>query len=106
MKALRQNEIRTLLEQRSSATDLQEYLDANPKLGHLSVSQRGKSITIASGSREDRDPRARFTHLAGGQWQLSFPTWNGSKWERTPFIGTVRDLFETVLDAFPDRFTP
>ncbi len=60
-------------------------------LTHLSVTKRGKSLTILTGS----DPVVRLTHLESGSWQLDFRHHSG-RWDQTPFTGDLEDLVDTA----------
>jgi len=83
MTRMRRADVVALLEERAALTEVQDHIDVNG-LSHLSVRRRGRSITIIDVSGDEDEPRARLTSLQDGTWQLSFPTWNGERWEKTP----------------------
>jgi hypothetical protein len=41
----------------------------------------------------------RFTALGRDIWGLSFPTHAG-RWERTPFVGSMQEVFNTLITDF------
>jgi len=62
---------------------------ADRGLNHLSVTKRGKALTIRSGS----DPEVRLTHLEGKSWRLDFHHHSG-RWDQTPFVGDVEEMVD------------
>jgi len=58
-------------------------------LTHLSVTKRGKALTICTGP----DPEARLTHVGGGSWRLDFRHHSG-RWDQTPFMGDIAELVD------------
>ena len=51
------------------------------------------------GDKDDRWDRARFTELGRNVWMLSFPK-RTSGWEKTPFIGSLEEVAETLVTNF------
>ena len=58
-------------------------------LSHLSVTKRGKVLTIRNGS----DPEVRLTYLDTGSWQLDFRHHTG-RWDQTPFVGDAAEMID------------
>lgn len=81
------------------AKALEQMLTEHDGLGHLRVKKRGDSLTIHSGEVSDPHAHARLTHLGGQQWGLSLPRHTG-RWERTPFVGTMSEVIDTLTDDF------
>jgi len=79
--------------------DLGDSLARYQGLDHLRVKRRGDSPTIFSGQSPDTQLHARLTHLGAGQWGLSLPRHTG-RWERTPFVGPMDDVVETLVTNF------
>ena len=75
---------------------LQELIRSKKHLAHLKAEKRGKSIALVSYPNSVRVPHARLTHFNEHTWELSFPRSSG-RWERTPFVGTVEELTDTLL---------
>ena len=69
-------------------------------LAHLRVKKYGKSLMLLSGPESGPQKHARFTHISGNDWGLSFPRHTG-KWEKTPFTGTLGELLDTLVTNFP-----
>ena len=81
------------------AEDLEEELEKHDGLTHLRVKKRGDSLIIYSGAAKDAQNHARLTYLGGDDWGLSFPKHTG-RWERTPFIGTMDEILDTLVSDF------
>lgn len=83
-------------------TDKIEQLEAllarDPDFDHLRVKKRGDSLTIVSG--QPPHAHARFTALGRDAWGLSFRC-HTARWEPTPFVGTMEDVFNTLATYFP-----
>ena len=84
---------------------LERLVDDRPDLSHLCIKKHGKSLILYSGSPNDPFKHARFTLLGKREWQLSFPLHTG-RWETTPFIGTLDEMFTTAADAFGWHLAP
>jgi len=76
---------------------LEALLARTSDFKHLRVKKRGDSLTIFSG--QPHHPHARFTAIDRDAWGLSFPRHTG-RWERTPFVGTMEEVFNTLADDF------
>lgn len=81
-------------------SELERRCAGDDTLQHLRIQKYGKSLTLLSGPNDDAQKHARFTHIAGSTWGLSFPR-HTSKWEKTPFTGTLDELVETLVTNFP-----
>ncbi len=66
---------------------------------HLDVSARGNNLTVFSGSKDEPEPRMRFTRLADGQYGVSLPT-NTGRWDPAPFSGPLLQALEDADSAF------
>ena len=58
-------------------------------LTHLSVTKRGKALTIGNGL----EPEARLTHLGGRSWRLDLRHHSG-RWDQTPFVGDIAEMVD------------
>lgn len=85
--------------------ELERLLSTEEGLGHLRVKKRGDSVTLCSGEGTDKQDHARLTQLRPGTWGLSFPHHSG-RWERTPFVGSMRDLIATLVNDFSFYLDP
>lgn len=79
---------------------LSGLVEGKEELAHLKVKKWGKSLILYSGEAEDEQKHARLTHVKGTTWGLSF-THHTGRWERTPFTGTLEELWETLVNNFP-----
>ncbi len=79
--------------------ELQEILAGYKELGHIQVRKRGGSLILYSGHPEDEEKHARMTYLGQHAWGLSFPRHAGG-WEPAPFVGSLKDLTETLVRDF------
>ncbi len=68
-------------------------------LDHLRVRKWGKSIVIYSGDDSTRDNHARVTLIGPDTWGLSLAHHTG-RWERTPFVGELDELLDTLTSNF------
>lgn len=75
--------------------EITALVESNPVTAGLQVRVRGKILTLAREDEWGRDDRVRLTHLGSSQFGLSVMRHTG-KWERTPFAGTVPELFEVI----------
>ena len=80
--------------------DIERRFAASESFSHLHIQKYGRSLILLSGPAEAPQRHARFTHIAGNEWGLSFPHHTG-KWEKTPFTGTLDELVETLVTTFP-----
>ncbi len=78
---------------------LQVLPDRHEGLDHIWIRPWGKSLVLCSGDKDDRWDRARFTELGRNVWMLSFPK-RTSGWEKTPFIGSLEEVAETLVTNF------
>ena len=88
-----------------AAAKIEKMLAAQPHLQHLRITERGDTIMIVGGDESDPEPHARLTGLGHGVFGLSFPTWNG-RWERTPFTGSVEEIFATLVEDLGFHLAP
>lgn len=84
----------------NAKSNLERRCASDEALAHLRVQKYGKSLTLLSGPDDDAQKHARFTHIAGNAWGLSFPRHTG-KWEKSPFTGTLDELVDTLVGNFP-----
>ena len=84
---------------------LEELLSNHAGFEHLWVKKRGKSLTIFSGSDSDPWKHARLTQLGRDIWGLSFSTHTG-RWEKTPFVGTMPEVVDTLVRDFAFLLEP
>ncbi len=70
------------------------------KLKHLRAKRRADSLTLASGTRNDPWPRARFRLVTRQLWTLDVAHHTG-RWEPTPFRAPLRELLDLLADNFP-----
>ena len=80
--------------------ELEQLIAEHGTLAHLGVKKYGKSLIIRSDTSQGEQKHARLTHLGGAQWGLSFPLHLG-RWERSPFAGSLPELWETLTTNFP-----
>ena len=97
MKKTGRSQLVTELAKFDALEHLEQRLRSQSELDHLKVEERGQSLTIVSGSKTDRVPHAKFTLIEGRTWGLSLPRHTG-RWERTPFVGRIEELTETLLN--------
>ncbi len=79
--------------------ELQVILEQNHMDSEFFIAQRGNSLTLCRGTPDDPNPRARFTWLQTNTWGLSLPRHTG-RWERTPFVGPLPDVFGVLVEQF------
>jgi len=68
-------------------------------LDHLRYRKWGQSIVIYSGDGSKRDNLVRLTLIEPETWGLSIARHTG-RWERTPFVGDLDDILDTVTCNF------
>jgi len=83
----------------SAPNRLLTLLHAHQGLDHLNIRKRGKSLTLCSGPDDNIQQHARLINRGPDFWQLSFPNHTG-RWEPTPFIGSMDDLVDTLVNDF------
>ena len=74
-------------------------------LDHIWIRPWGKSLVLCSGDKDDRWDRARFTELGRDVWMLSFPK-RTSGWEKTPFVGPLDEVADTLISNFGWHLDP
>jgi hypothetical protein len=79
---------------------LEGLIAEHPQRTHLRVKKHGSSLVLSSGTGATVERHARLTRLAAEEWGLSFPHHSG-RWERTPFAGSLRELWQTLVTDFP-----
>jgi hypothetical protein len=79
---------------------LEQLIEAADGFDHLRVKKHGEHLILYSGADDDEQKHARLTHMRGDEWGLSFWKHTG-RWEKTPFTGTMAELFSTLTDLFP-----
>jgi hypothetical protein len=83
-----------------ACAQLERLAAEQPHLAHLRVKKHGSSLVLFSGAGEGVQRHARFTQIAAAEWGLSFPLHTG-RWEKTPFTGSLREIWETLVTNFP-----
>lgn len=90
---------------KAELVELLRLLHQDPGLDHLRAAGHGDSITIFSGDGIDMQNHARLTRLGSTSWGLSF--WHHTdRWERTPFVGTMSNVVETLVRDFSVYLEP
>ncbi len=79
---------------------LHDEFSGTEGLGHLRARRRGRVVTVESGPKGDVTPHARFRRDTVQLWWLEMPV-RGGKWDRTPFRGSMEDLFDVLKTQFP-----
>lgn len=82
-----------------AARDLASLLAKQPGLDHIKVKKHGDSLLLFSGEGDQRWSHARLTALGRSTWGLSLGMSSG-RWERTPFVGTMKDVTATLIENF------
>jgi len=83
-----------------SQDELEQLIGEHDALAHLCVKKHGKSLIVFSGVGADEQKHARLTQFGSDQWGLSFQLHTG-RWEKTPFTGSLSELWETLHTDFP-----
>jgi hypothetical protein len=81
-------------------TQLEQLVAEQPQLTHLRVKKHGSSLVLFSGIDAAVQRHVRLTRIGASEWGLSFPLHTG-RWERTPFTGSLRELWELLMSNFP-----
>ncbi len=97
MKKSGRSQLVTELAKFDAIEHVEQTLRSRGELAHLKVELRGKSLTIVSRIESERVPHAKFTLIEDRTWGLSLPRHTG-RWERTPFVGRIEELTETLLN--------
>ena len=97
MKKSARSQLVTELAKFDAIEHVEQILRSRCELAHLEVEQRGKSLTLVSRIESERVPHAKFTLIEDRTWGLSLPRHTG-RWERTPFVGRIEELTETLLN--------
>ena len=85
---------------KAAQNQLKEFI-VSAEQPHLLVKKYGSSLIIYSlDVQKHVQKHARMTHLGVDQWGLSFPRYTG-RWEKTPFQGSILELWEIILKNFP-----
>jgi len=105
MKQSGRSQYITELAKRDAIEHLEQILRSRGELKHLEVEERGKSLTLVSRIESERVPHAKFTLIEDRTWGLSLPRHTG-RWERTPFIGRIEELTDTLLNELSFHLAP
>lgn len=73
-------------------------------LEHLHVRVYGKHLIIHSGTPDDPENRARLTQLGSDRYRLDMAA--RSRWETTPYMGTMVELLAQLIDDFGFLLVP
>lgn len=83
---------------------LSEFLDSTPATRGMVFRVRGSSFILGrkdpGGPAASPDDRLRLTDLGRSRFSLSVRRHTG-RWEKTPFTGTLPQLFETICATMP-----
>lgn len=104
-KKMTQSQVRSFISRLSGARELEQLIASDEALRHLRVKQRGESLTLVSGPPAHEISHARLSSLGSNVWALSFPTRSG-RWERTPFAGSLDEIFSLLVDMLGWHLTP
>lgn len=66
---------------------------------HLHVMVRSTHLIIYSQYDDEKENRARLSHIARGQYQLSMADHLG-KWEATPYTGDLNEMANLLTNEF------
>jgi len=66
---------------------------------HLNVMVRSNHLIVYSQHEDEKENRARLSHIARGQYQLSMADHMG-KWESTPYTGDVNEMTSLLTGEF------
>jgi hypothetical protein len=77
----------------------EQLLRDHPECKHLRVRARGDLVVLESGPADDPVPHLRFRRATVQWWYLEMPTHTG-QWERTPYRGSMGELFHIVQQQF------
>lgn len=105
MKQSGRSQLITELAKFDAIEHLEQILRSRGELEHLEVEERGKSLTLVSRIESERVPHAKFTLIEERTWGLSLPRHTG-RWERTPFIGRIEELTDTLLNELSFHLAP
>jgi hypothetical protein len=84
---------------------LESALKRYPSLSHLRVKKHGDALLLLSGKAREEQKHARLTALGKNVWGLSLPRHTG-RWERTPFIGPLDQVLDTLITGFGFYLSP
>lgn len=97
MKQSHRSQFITELAKIEAIEHIEQILRSRSELEHLEIEKRGKSLTLVSRVESERVPHAKLTLIEERTWGLSLPRHTG-RWERTPFIGQIEELTDTLLN--------
>ena len=80
--------------------ELTHLIESSPTTKGLLLRVHGKTLTLSRppsplDDATNIDARVRLTHLGGDDFGLSVLRHTG-KWEKTPFMGSLEELFEVI----------
>ena len=84
---------------------LQDMLERQDGLGHLTVRKYGAHLILESEGQDGSRKHARFTAVSRQYWTIGFPDHRG-RWEKTPYRGTLREMLDLTMTAFPWMLVP
>ncbi len=90
--------------------ELQTLVEESAVTTGMSVRTRGQILTLGRAETGPDggaiiDDRVRLTRLGGCTWGLSVKRHTG-RWERTPFLGTMAEMHETICTFMQYLVTP
>lgn len=77
---------------------LEELLAQREGLDHIKVQLYGGTLVLYSGEEDDRARHARFALVDIRLWRLDLRHHTG-RWEQTPFVGSLPEVFATLVDT-------
>ena len=96
---------------REAESRLKELLEAHTVTAGMYVRVHGDHLIL--GRKEpaglagefENDDRVRLTRLTASSYGLSVKRHTG-RWERTPFMGTLEEMVDTLLGCMQNRLKP
>lgn len=96
---------------RLACSQLTDLVESSQPTAGMYVRVHGDHLILGRPSRDGQDDgqrnddRVRLTRLNASKYGLSVKRHNG-RWERTPFSGTITELFEVILSFMQHLVAP
>ena len=96
---------------RLAQSQLNELVESSQPTAGMYVRVHGDHLILGrppgdpEGDRQQKDDRVRLTRLSASKYGLSVKRHNG-RWERTPFSGTITEVFEAILSFMQHLLAP
>jgi len=84
---------------------VETFLRSQHGLTHLHARHRADLLTVESGTKGQRIPRARFRRVGVHHWQLEMAT-HTQRWQPTPIQATLDELLSMLVHDFGWILTP